>query len=55
LEKLSSKYLKNSGIYDHKLLIEKFKKFKNEKKEKNSNVFWQALCIERLQKKISYL
>ena len=55
LEKLSSKYLKNSQIYDHKLLIEKFKKFKNENNEKNSNVFWQALCIERLQKKISYL
>ena len=53
LERISSNNLKKSEIYNQKRLIEKFKEFKNNKKLNNSNIFWQALCLERLYKKIN--
>ena len=53
LEKLSSTHLAKAEIYDQKKLIEKFKEFKNSKESNNSNIFWQALCLERFQKKLN--
>ena len=53
LEKLSSTHLAKAEIYDQKKLIEKFKEFKNSKELNNSNIFWQALCLERFQKKLN--
>lgn len=53
LEKLSSKYLEKSQIYNQKLLVENFKNFKNDKNLNNSNFFWQALCVERLYKNLT--
>ena len=53
LEKLSSEYIKKSTVYDQTKLIEKFKEFKNDKNLNNSNIFWQAICLERLYRKIN--
>tara|TARA_Y100000590_G_C15733643_1_gene1017892 strand:+ start:198 stop:2066 length:1869 start_codon:yes stop_codon:yes gene_type:complete len=55
LEKLSSNHLKKAGIYNQKILIEKFKEFKNNNKMKNSNLFWQAICIEKLHRNLNSL
>ena len=51
LDRISSKFLKKSNLYNQDKLIEYFKEFKINRNIKNSNVFWQAICMEKTFKK----
>jgi len=53
LDRISSKFLKKSNLYNQEKLIKYFKDFKVNTNIKNSNVFWQAICLERLSRKIN--
>ena len=51
LKKFNSKNFKKMNIYDQKKFICKFKEFKRNKKNNNSNFFWQAICVLKLYEK----
>ena len=43
------KIFKKVNLYNQDKLIEYFKEFKINRNIKNSNVFWQAICMENFQ------
>ena len=45
---LSDSKTYNDGIYDTKKLVSLFEKFKDNSSLKNSNLFWQAICIKKM-------
>lgn len=45
---LSDRKTYNDGIYDTKKLVCLFEKFKDNSNLKNSNLFWQAICVKKM-------
>ena len=45
---LSDSKTYHDEIYDTKKLLILFEKFKNDKSQINSNMFWQAICIKKM-------
>jgi len=53
LDRISSKFLEKTNLYNQEKLIGYFKDFKTNKNLNNSNIFWQAICLEKLSRNIN--